>query len=344
MRDDARPAEWLVEGVLERGQMAVLVGHRGLGKTFLTIDLAAHVAAGRPWFGCNVTQGRVLYLSAEGAKGFMRRARVFSDNVFQIPRGNFTAHLGVLALGHGKAFGVAQAARDLRRVQHLVARERPELVVIDTVSRYKGDVEENSNSEVATFLAEVQKLIGQTFGCTVLMVTHTPKDQSETARGAGAWENNTDAAMFLRENLEGRYLELDVSRVRDDEALGVLPFRRVNAESSDGAMRSQVIEPLNRAQVDDVHERAAEARVDQTLEALRAIGHPATPHRVWESMKDDRTVPWSRGKPGKAAVLDAFKELEERGRVQCVRQPKRDRPGEYLPVEGAGFEPLPPTG
>ena len=38
-----------------------------VGKTFLLLDLALHIASGRPWNGRAVDKGRVLYIAAEGA-------------------------------------------------------------------------------------------------------------------------------------------------------------------------------------------------------------------------------------------------------------------------------------
>jgi hypothetical protein len=63
----------LVEGFFDRGSAAIVYGKSGLGKSFLMMRLAWHVAAGEPWAGQFVTQGPVLYIVVEGRKGLSKR-------------------------------------------------------------------------------------------------------------------------------------------------------------------------------------------------------------------------------------------------------------------------------
>src|SRR5262245_65586840 len=44
-----RLVDWLWPGRLAVGQMAILEGDPGLGKSFLALDLAARLSTGRPW-------------------------------------------------------------------------------------------------------------------------------------------------------------------------------------------------------------------------------------------------------------------------------------------------------
>lgn len=47
-----------VEGLLTSGGLSVLYGEPNVGKSFLALDLALHVARGEPWFGLEVERGR----------------------------------------------------------------------------------------------------------------------------------------------------------------------------------------------------------------------------------------------------------------------------------------------
>ena len=53
--------------------MSLFFGDSGSGKTFLALDLACHVAAGRTWFGRRVEQRGVLYFAIEGGHGITNR-------------------------------------------------------------------------------------------------------------------------------------------------------------------------------------------------------------------------------------------------------------------------------
>src|SRR4051794_39667006 len=55
----------LIDGLLPKTGLTVLYGESGAGKTFVTLDLACHIAAGRPWRGMAVEQGVVVYVAAE---------------------------------------------------------------------------------------------------------------------------------------------------------------------------------------------------------------------------------------------------------------------------------------
>ena len=50
-----------------------MYGQSNCGKTFLALDLALHIAEGRPWFGREIAQGPVLYLALEGGNGIRNR-------------------------------------------------------------------------------------------------------------------------------------------------------------------------------------------------------------------------------------------------------------------------------
>jgi len=56
---------WLIRDLLGAGELSVIYGAPGSGKSVVVADMAAHVAAGRPWFEQATTQGIVLYIAAE---------------------------------------------------------------------------------------------------------------------------------------------------------------------------------------------------------------------------------------------------------------------------------------
>lgn len=69
-RLDGRP---LIKDVLEREQISLSFGETGSCKTFLTLDIGLHIAAGLDWFGRKVEQGGVVYVAAEAGRGIANR-------------------------------------------------------------------------------------------------------------------------------------------------------------------------------------------------------------------------------------------------------------------------------
>jgi AAA domain/Bifunctional DNA primase/polymerase, N-terminal len=72
--------EPLIKGLLDCGAFSAIYGRYGSGKTFLTLDIAFHIAAGRPWQGRKVKAGLVVYVAAEGGHGIHKRIAALRDH------------------------------------------------------------------------------------------------------------------------------------------------------------------------------------------------------------------------------------------------------------------------
>src|SRR5689334_1737772 len=65
--------EWLVEDMFYRGQVFVLAGAPGVGKSFLCNTLAFAIAYGVSFLGKAVTPGKVLYFDEENSLPDLRQ-------------------------------------------------------------------------------------------------------------------------------------------------------------------------------------------------------------------------------------------------------------------------------
>jgi len=72
--DDDEP-DWVIPGLIERGDRLILTGSEGLGKSVLFRQLAVGAAAGvHPFTHRTITPQRVLYVDVENGVGQLRRA------------------------------------------------------------------------------------------------------------------------------------------------------------------------------------------------------------------------------------------------------------------------------
>ena len=62
---DVPPRRWLLDGWLPVGEAALLTGAGSVGKSLISQQLAATVAAGAPFMGVAVTQGTSIYITCE---------------------------------------------------------------------------------------------------------------------------------------------------------------------------------------------------------------------------------------------------------------------------------------
>ncbi len=66
--ENIKKSEQLVEDFFEKRALGVLFGPSGQGKTFVALDLALSIAAGKQWAGRKTSQCPVVYLNGEGAR------------------------------------------------------------------------------------------------------------------------------------------------------------------------------------------------------------------------------------------------------------------------------------
>jgi hypothetical protein len=168
---------YLVKGMLNRASHAVLYGAPGEGKTFVALDLAYHVAAGREWMGHRVRQGAALYLAFEGVGGLRDRGAALVRHY-----GNADVPLYVHAADMN--------LRDKAGRQELGAiiatlPEKPALIVIDTLARALKGGDENSAQDMGAMNDAVGALIASTGAC-VLLIHHSGKNKANGARGSSA--------------------------------------------------------------------------------------------------------------------------------------------------------------
>jgi hypothetical protein len=74
LANEPEPPNWLWDGYVERGTLAVLHSDGGLGKSYLGLGLCRAMARGTPWLDHGVAEGRALYLDGEnGPREIHRR-------------------------------------------------------------------------------------------------------------------------------------------------------------------------------------------------------------------------------------------------------------------------------
>lgn len=193
---------WLWPGRLPRGKLVMMAGDPGLGKSFLTMDIAARISSGRGWPDVTVKPGvgevsvtsddlqgaapfdvppqgepdpdeaeDVVVLSAEDDPGDTIRPRL-EDAGADLRR----VHLitGVFWTNCGLTTEL-RMDRDIKAIGLALRRcKRPALVIIDPITAYMGKVDANSNAEVRRMLAKLSGMAEQT-RATVLCVTHLNK-------------------------------------------------------------------------------------------------------------------------------------------------------------------------
>jgi hypothetical protein len=107
----------------------------------------------------------------------------------------------------------------------------PRLVVIDTLSKFSAGMDENSNQEVAEYLAQVSRYLRERYEASVLIVAHSGHGDSDRPRGASALMANPDSEFIVKRAAQpSNHVEVTRQRFKDT---GELPNLAYEAEVVD---------------------------------------------------------------------------------------------------------------
>jgi hypothetical protein len=270
-----------VPGLLWSDSITVLAAESGVGKTFLLLNLAAHVGAGLPWPGpggpCTVPRS-VAYISYEG-DAFRLRLRALVEqghhlaNVYLLratemlsPTVDLRSRLELPSLGET---ALVEALTALRT--DLAQRQQPDLgmLVIDTV-RASLSGSEDSSEHVSAYLRACRRVLASCPGAGLLLAHHTGWQDGEVKkkreRGSSAFRGNVDVSYYLESDEPAddgsARLTLSALKVRDGERPAPLRLlrRRVELPEWDGGepVTSCIIEPDRTSREDrDAEKNAA---------------------------------------------------------------------------------------
>jgi putative DNA primase/helicase len=172
---------WLWPGRMARGHITLLVGNRGAGKSFLTLQMAAHVTRGKPWpDGTKCARGHVLLISDEDqpkstihqrltAAGADLRKVHFFKMVRQTTR-------------EGDLQEVMFTLDDVKTLEKaLVDMPRCRLIIVDPIGSFMGGrADAHRDNEVRAVLSPVATL-AEKYGAAVVVVAHRRKSSSRCA-------------------------------------------------------------------------------------------------------------------------------------------------------------------
>jgi hypothetical protein len=230
-----RPAmPMLVKRLIPSGVVCAVWGARESGKSFLTLDLAACIATGTPFLGCEVVQGKVLLLQIEDpAHMVIDRVRAWErehDNIDLNECENF--HLVVNTdftfVGgsteetwddqqgetHTKTKHEAYITTHVNDLVQQIEDERYSVVIIDNVSAGQDDSSNMSDRDVTMMMRSFTRIRDAGNGCTPIIVFHG--NEKDTSIVGLSKQGNLVNTMLHTRILRGkRVVELDKAKWTD---------------------------------------------------------------------------------------------------------------------------------
>ena len=200
----------LIDGILREGHKMLIAGPSKAGKSFALIQLCISLAEGKPWFGFNCAQGKVLYVNLElDRASCLHRFKDVYEALHLAP--NNLDKISIWNL-RGKSLPMDQLAPKLiRRAE----KKGYKAIIIDPIYKViTGD--ENSADQMANFCNQFDKVCTE-LKCAVIYCHHhskgnqTGKRSMDRASGSGVFARDPDALIDLLEieadNLDENKLE-----------------------------------------------------------------------------------------------------------------------------------------
>jgi KaiC/GvpD/RAD55 family RecA-like ATPase len=211
------PGEWIIKGVLPKGELGILFGASGSGKSFVALDMACAIVRGVAWRGKRVRQGKVVIIAAEGGAGIRQRLKAYA------------AHHGLTAAELADIRIVLAAPNFLEQddIAEVIAEIRKfgdvSTIIIDTLAQVTPGANENASEDMGRALANV-KLLHRATGAMPLVVHHAGKDLSKGSRGWSGLKAAADVQIEVLRHEDG-HREIVIEKMKDGEDGLRWPFK-----------------------------------------------------------------------------------------------------------------------
>lgn len=227
------PQEWVLEGLIPKGELVLLTGGAGGGKSFLALEIAAHVCSGRSFGGRAVQQGGVVALFAEDSRAqTVRRTRAIEYSLSLpssvwagatwLPRDAMTGGPELFIEGRD---GRVSPTPLWRAFADRARQARPAMIIVDNANTvFAGD--HNRMASVGAFLNHLEALARET-GAAVVLVHHPNKSGDSAMAGSAAYTNRPRAVLQLNGEPASNIAKLELIKCNVGPIGVILPFTRL---------------------------------------------------------------------------------------------------------------------
>lgn len=218
---------WLVAGLLYEDALAVFYGLPGCNKSFITLGLACCMAMGWNWNGRKCTQCRVIYVAAEGARGYRRRLLAFCkdagldpdmlmNNLLFLKR-----EVPLFEQSEVEAF-IDELKLTVEEIEEDTSERLPIVIILDTIFQCSAGQNLNATEVMSALTQQMKHIKRETSAIQVIACHHSGKDTSKGMTGNIALKANVDVVYYVESDNEGLTKISNnptVGKVKDDEPI-----------------------------------------------------------------------------------------------------------------------------
>lgn len=181
---DSPSPEYLVPKMFYRDGLSVVFGAPGAAKSFLVLDIALCLATGKHWRGRSLGRGKVHYIMAEGQATNMLRTQAWLKHhdvdVTELEERFSVVPTPVLLTDAGASQYI-----------HLVERDEPDLIVLDTKNlMFAG--KESQGDDYGSMLRVLHRIRDTAKGAAVVLIDHSGLTDDSRVRGSNAQKGGVE--------------------------------------------------------------------------------------------------------------------------------------------------------
>lgn len=193
-QEASAPKTWVVHGLLGAGEVSGLVAPPTIGKSALSLDLAATVAAGADWFGRKTTPGAALYFAPERGLVTLRRLRAF-ELFHEVDRLNVGVVRDRLDL-MGNSQDAERVLDAMKAFEDRVGAQ-VRFITVDTVRQAMPGGDQNSSRDMGMLVQNVGRVRDGAPAAHIQLLHHSPKGRPQELTGSTQLAAMLDAVLVV---------------------------------------------------------------------------------------------------------------------------------------------------
>lgn len=173
------------------------MGDGGIGKSYLITWLVSAISKGKniPFSNDNFEIGKSILQNAEDSPSSIIKPRLMKNDVDFSKIGFFNEEKQFLEVNQ------------IKRLEDRIKDFQPEVVILDPIQSYVGDININSQNEVKNALKPLKQL-AQKYNCAIIMIMHLNKNNNakalQRANGSTEFITSSRSAILITESPENK--------------------------------------------------------------------------------------------------------------------------------------------
>ncbi len=295
--------EWLWPDIIPEGMMTQIDGNPGVGKSFLSMYIAAHVSQGRDWSpGVPCKQGTVLLIGAEDTAGIILKPRLLAAGADMSKVRRLKALRMIFNEGASEQETVFEVKKGIFALNQL-KEECPDLslIIIDPITSYMGNIDSHDNAQVRSVLDRLAAWCSES-GVAIIAINHLNKNTGARAiyRTMGSMGFSAVCRMTWHilkdlEDIDRRLLLPGKQNVCPEQGGRAFSFKGIKV-TSDGIEVDSAVIDFESGTVQETADEKLEQVISNLSSTRKKVGDwlkdlleggPMLASDIWESAKDE---------------------------------------------------------